>query len=189
MGSAEGSAFRVERFKEKPNRDEAERLVADGRHVWNSGMFIATASVLVEEAAALAPEILASVRDAMRAPEDGVVRLGAEFSEAEKISFDHAIMERTKRAVVIPIDVGWDDVGSFEALWGVADRDGDGNVAVGDTVLVDVSDSFIHAGSRRVAVAGLTGVVVVETDDAVLVVPKDRSQLVKSLVERQSDPG
>lgn len=189
MGSAEGSAYRVERFKEKPDRDEAERLVADGRHVWNSGMFIATASVLLEEAAALTPEMLGLVRAAIQTPDHGVVRLGAEFREAEKISFDHAIMERTRRAVVIPIDVGWNDVGSFEALWSVIDQDRNGNVVTGDTVLVDVSDSFIHASSRRVAVAGLSGVVVVETDDAVLVVPKDRSQLVKSLVERQSESG
>lgn len=189
MGEAVGSAYRVARFKEKPDREEAEQLVADGRHVWNSGMFIVEAGVLMEEARSLCPDIPEKVGSAMRSPDDGVIRLGDDFRAAERISFDHAIMERTGKAVVIPIDVGWDDIGSFEALWSVSDRDGEGNALSGETILVDVSDSFIHATSRRVAVAGMRGVVVVETEDAVLVVPKEHSQLVKSLVEKQADSG
>jgi mannose-1-phosphate guanylyltransferase/mannose-1-phosphate guanylyltransferase/mannose-6-phosphate isomerase len=189
MGETTGSAYRVVRFKEKPDLEEAQQLVADGRHVWNSGMFIVRADVLVAEAASLRPDILASVESAMRSPDDGVARLGAEFKKAEKVSLDHAIMEHTGKAVVIPMAVGWDDVGSFEALWSVSEKDNRGNTVSGDTVLVDVSDSFIHSTSRRVAVAGISGVVVVETDDAVLVVPTENSQLVKSLVEKQSDTG
>lgn len=185
LGEAVGSAFRVARFKEKPVLEEARQLAVDGRHVWNSGMFVATASVLEEEAASLQPEILQTVQSAMPSSEGGVIHLGDEFRSAEKISFDHAIMEHTSRAVVIPIDVGWDDVGSFEALWSASTRDASGNVVEGDAVLVDVTDSFVHATSRRVAVAGMSGVVVVETEDAVLVVAKERSQLVRRLVEKQ----
>jgi len=189
MGEATGSACRVVRFKEKPDREEAKKLLADERHAWNSGIFIVRADVLVAETASLRPDILTSVESAMRSPEGGVVRLGAEFKEAEKISLDHAIMEHTSNAVVIPIAVGWDDVGSFEALWSVSDKDISGNAVSGDTVLVDVSDSFVHSTSRRVAVAGVSGVVVVETEDAVLVVPTENSQLVRRLVEKQADAG
>lgn len=184
MGPDHEGARVVERFKEKPDEDEARRLVADGSHVWNSGMFVVKASVLVEEAGIHCPEILAAVGSSLRPPEQGIIHLGEEFGSATRISLDHAIMEKTDRAVVIPIDVGWDDVGSFQALWSISDKDDSGNVVAGDVTLVDVAGSYIRSTSRTVAVAGLDDVVVVETEDSVLVVAREKAQLVKDLVER-----
>lgn len=184
LGEPLSGALKVRRFKEKPDRDEAERLTSDGNHVWNSGMFVVSAGNLLTEARRHCPEILQGVAAAMGAPVDGVVELGAEFLDVEGISLDRAILEKTEQAVVMPIDVGWNDVGSFEALWSISEKDGQGNVTSGDTVLLDVEDSLVTATSRTVAVAGISDVVVVETPDAVLVVPRSQSQLVRDLVER-----
>lgn len=184
LGEPLPGAYRVRRFKEKPDREEAERLTSDGNHVWNSGMFVVSAAGLLMEARRHCPVILAGVTAAMRAPVDGIVELGAEFLDVERISLDQAIMEKTEEAVVMPIDVGWDDVGSFEALWSISEKDDRGNVTSGDTVLIDVEDSFVKATSRTVAVAGMSDVVVVETPDAVLVVPRNQSQMVRDLAQR-----
>lgn len=184
LGEPLPGAYKVRRFKEKPDQEEAERLTSGGNHVWNSGMFVVSAAGLLMEASRHCPVILAGVTAAMRAPVDGIVELGAEFLNVERISLDHAIMEKTENAVVMPIDVGWDDVGSFEALWSIAEKDGRGNVTSGDTVLIDVEGSLVKATSRTVAVAGVSDVVVVETPDVVLVVPRNQSQMVRDLAER-----
>jgi mannose-1-phosphate guanylyltransferase/mannose-6-phosphate isomerase len=177
-------AFTVRRFKEKPDQEEADLLTSTGNHVWNSGMFVTTAGTLLDEARRHCPRILEGVTSALTDPIGVRVELGDEFRNLNAISFDHAIMEMTKEAVVMPIDVGWNDVGSFAALWSVSDKDDYGNVTSGETVLIDVGNSFVKATSRTVAVAGLDDVVVVETPDAVLVVPRGKSQLVKDLLER-----
>lgn len=184
LGEPLPGAFRVRRFKEKPDQEEAERLTSGENHVWNSGMFVVSAAGLLMEASRHCPVILAGVTAAMRAPVDGIVELGAEFLNVERISLDHAIMEKTENAIVMPIDVGWDDVGSFEALWSIAEKDDRGNVTSGDTVLIDVEGSLVKATSRTVAVAGVSDVVVVETPDVVLVVPRNQSQMVRDLAER-----
>ena len=182
-GPSLDGAFQVERFKEKPGLAEAERIYNDGRHFWNSGIFVVSARVLLDEASRLVPGILEGVRDALSAPSGDVLTLGESFADVEKISFDHAVMEKTNRAAVVPLEVGWDDVGSFDALWSVSDQDEGGNVISGDVVTLDVSGSLILATSRRVAVAGMDDVIVVETPEGVLVLPRGRSQDVKSLVE------
>lgn len=174
---------RVIRFKEKPDTEEAERLASDGSHLWNSGMFAVRGEDLLAEAERHCPEVLAAVRAAMRGPKEGLLQLGEEFAEVEKISLDHAVMERTERGVVIPIDVGWDDLGSFEVLWSVSPKDGAGNVAQGDVVLSDVTDSYVRSASRLLVVSGVSDMVVVETEDAVLVIPRRRSQEVKEIAD------
>lgn len=183
QGARVDGGYRVSRFKEKPNEEEAAVLWRDGKHLWNSGIFVVPAGLLIEEATRHAPDILDGVRSAIGDPEDDTLRLGESFVEVEKISLDHAIMEKTSAALVIPIDVGWDDVGSFQALWAVSARDEDDNAISGDVVTADVSGSLILAGSRRVAVVGVEDLVVVETPEAVLVLPRDRSQEVKKLIE------
>lgn len=183
IGDEIEGAHRVRRFKEKPDRSEAERLAGDGRHLWNSGIFVVSSRVLIEEAGTHCPELLEGVKASMAEPQDGTVELGPGFSGLEKISIDHAIMERTSLAAVIPIDVGWDDVGSFDALWDISDKDEDGNSIVGDVTTLGVRRSLIRSTSRRVAVAGLDDVVVVETPEAVLVVPRAHSQQVRELLE------
>ena len=182
MGRRAGNTYVVERFKEKPDPSEALELVADGRHVWNSGIFVVLASTLIDEALIHCPELTEAVRSSLRPPDDGIVTFDEGFLAVENISLDHAIMEKTRKAVVMPIDVGWSDVGSFETLWEVSEKDDAGNSVLGDVVLRNVSDSLVRASSRTVAVVGLSGVVVIETAEAVLVVPRDQAQDVKDLV-------
>jgi mannose-1-phosphate guanylyltransferase len=110
--------------------------------------------------------------------------LGPGFADVRPISIDHAVMEQTDRAVVVPIDVGWSDVGSWQSVWELAERDADGNALSGDVVTVGVTNSYVLAASRKVAIAGVDGLVVVETPDAVLVVPREQAQLVRELVAR-----
>lgn len=187
-GQAQGDALRVVRFKEKPDAKEAQRLSTDGLHFWNSGMFVASARTLVEEASRHCPEILGPVQRSLRPVEDSLLRLGAEFLGAPAEPFDIAIMEKTDRGLVLPLDVGWDDVGSFDALWAVSDKDDEGNATQGEVVLLDVAGSLVIAASRTVSVVGLDDVVVVETPDAVLVVPRDQSQRVREVARRAQAP-
>ncbi len=184
---AGNGAFEVIRFKEKPGPEEAVALAGDGRHLWNSGMFVATSQGLLEEARIHCPDIVDAVTASLDVAVDRVVELGAEFSEARAISLDYAIMEKTDRALVFPLDVGWDDVGSYRSLLDALVLDEAGNHIEGDVTLLDVTGSLIKARSRRVAVAGLKDVVVVETPDAVLVIPLDRSQDVRGLARRIED--
>lgn len=187
MGSPAGEgAFEVTRFKEKPASDEAERMVSDGRHVWNSGMFVATASRLLAEAEEHCEAVLRGVEAALPVAAAGTIELGPSFAGVDAVSIDYAIMEKTGQALVVPIDLGWDDVGSYASLLHVVERDENGNHVSGAVTLRDVEGSFISAQSRKVVVAGLSDVVVVETADAVLVVPLDRSQEVGE-ISRQAD--
>lgn len=181
---ARPGTFEVSRFKEKPGSDEAVALANDGRHLWNSGMFVVTASDLLAEARVHCPDIVAAVSSALDVGSDRVIELGQGFADVRAISFDYAIMEKTDRALVFPLDVGWDDVGSYRSLLDALPKDGEGNHVDGDITLRDVSGSFVVATSRRVAVAGMSDVVVVETPDVVLVVPLNRSQEVRELVQR-----
>ncbi|HZD23595.1 MAG TPA: mannose-1-phosphate guanylyltransferase [Acidimicrobiia bacterium] len=187
MGAPKGEAFEVARFKEKPDVSEAERLAGDGRHLWNSGMFVIRAHRLLEEAAELCPDILEGVRSALPSATDGLIELGASFQNVEAMSFDYAIMEKTTRALVLPIDVGWSDVGSYRSLFEMSDRDNDGNHLSGDVTVVDVTGSYLKSTSRQLVVAGLDNIIVVETPDAVLVIPLDRAQEVKELQARFDD--
>ncbi len=186
IGEPREEAFVVARFKEKPEEGEAAELIADERNLWNSGMFVVRADRVIAEASEHSPELLAAVTAAIPGQLDDVTRLAEDFARVEAISFDHAVMERTRRAVVVPLDVGWDDVGSYRSLLAASDLDEAGNSVVGDVVLSDVSGSFVRATSRKVVVAGLDDVVVVETPDAELVVPIDRAQEVRHLGARDS---
>jgi mannose-1-phosphate guanylyltransferase/mannose-6-phosphate isomerase len=187
-GEEVGHGRRVLRFIEKPPLEEAVRMVEGGAHLWNSGMFVARASTLIEQARQHAPTLLSAVEEAIPGEAGRVVELGETFATVEPISFDHAIMERTDRAVVIPIDVGWDDVGSYQALWELGEKDPDGNVVLGQAEVIDVTNSLIVVTSRKVGVAGLEDVVVVETPDAVLVMSKEMAQSVRSLSETLDSP-
>lgn len=184
-GDEEGQARRIDRFKEKPDVDEADRLWRDGRHYWNSGVFVASAGVIVDAAREHCPKVLAAVESALADVAVGpVVQLGDGFREAPSISFDHAIMEHTGRGLVLPLDVGWSDVGSYRSLLEVSERDGQGNHVSGDVIISDVRGSYLKATSRRLVVAGVEDMVVVETADAVLVIPLDRAQDVRDLQTR-----
>lgn len=178
------AAYRVHRFREKPDLDTATSMSSDGRHVWNSGMFVARADYLLEEARRHCPQVLEAVEASMPRAGGQLIELGPSFREVEPISIDYAIMEKTSQALVLPIEVGWDDVGSYESLLAAIGRDDRGNHVSGSVILDDVERSFIWASSRTVAVAGMSDVVVVETEDAVLVLPIERSQEVRDIAGR-----
>lgn len=181
-----GDVLSVGRFVEKPDYETARRYVQSGDYLWNSGMFCFSADAFLAELTDHAPAILMAVEESLAAAthSPGVLTLGREaFVGCPQDSVDYAVMERTERAAVVPLDAGWSDVGSWASLLEVSERDGDGNALVGDVVAVDCRDSYLRAESRLVGVVGLEGCIVVETKDAVLVVPRERAQEVKQLVE------
>ena len=177
----------VSRFVEKPDAATAARYATDGRHLWNSGMFVATAATLVEELERHAPDLLRAVRVAMdgAARDLDFCRLGkSAFSAVPAISIDYAVMEKTARAAVVPASIGWSDLGSWAALWEAAPKDEAGNVGVGPVEMVDAAGCYIRSEGILTGVVGLRDTVVVTTEDAVLVMPRTRAQDVKQLVDR-----
>lgn len=178
----------VARFVEKPDAGTAADFLAGGRHLWNSGMFVATAATLLGELRAHAAPVLSAVEAAMAgaATDLGFCRLAKDsFLAAPSISIDYAVMERTARAAVVPASIGWSDLGSWAALWEAsAARDAAGNVAVGPVEVVDSRGCYVRSEGILTGVVGLEDIVVVTTDDAVLVAPRGRAQDVKLLVDR-----
>lgn len=168
------------RFVEKPDQRTAEEYV-DAGYLWNSGMFVFTAGVMLDEMRRLVPEVEAAAAKAVEeAGRDGTfVRLGDAFATAPSISIDHAVMEHTERGRAVPLDAGWSDVGSWQALWEVAAPDG-GTVTEGPVFSLDVERSYLRAESKPVAVIGLSDVVVVETPEAILVMDRERAQDVRT---------
>ena len=184
--------YDVARFLEKPDAATAARLMASGRHLWNSGMFVFTARTLLEELAAHAPEVLPPVRQAVadrRADLDFIRLDEAAFAAAPSISLDYAVAERTARAAVVPADIGWSDVGSWSALWELGTKDEAGNVALGDVLLEGASNCYVRSDGMLAAVVGLQDAVVVVTEDAVLAMHRDHAQDVKKVVDRLKAAG
>ncbi len=185
-----GGAFRVEAFVEKPALEQARQYLAEG-YFWNSGMFLFRAGEYLRQLSEHDPAMAAAVAQAYAEKQHDLdfVRLAAgPFAASPANSIDYAVMEKANNRVVLPLDCAWSDVGSWEALWEIGAKDGNGNILVGNVLSEDVSDSYIRAGDRLVAAVGLSGYVIVETKDAVLVAPRERSQEVKAIVKRlQSD--
>ncbi|KLK93252.1 hypothetical protein AA309_09650 [Microvirga vignae] len=176
-------SFTVAGFVEKPKRTIAEALFAGGRHLWNSGIFMFTARTIMEELQEYAPDVINCARRAvtMAHRSNDTIRLSADFETAPAISIDYAVMEKSERLVCVPVSPNWRDLGSWSALWDVGSKDGNGNVARGDTILHDVRNSYVHGNSRLVAVMGVEKIVVVDTADAVLVGSLDQAQNVGRL--------
>lgn len=177
----------IARFVEKPDAARAAEFVAGGRHLWNSGMFVATASAMLAELERHEPAMLAAVRQAVAGAKRDMdfVRLDpAAFGAAPSISIDHAVMERTANAAVVPAAIGWSDIGSWAALWEISAQDGAGNAASGPVELVDARNCLVRSEGIVTGVVGLQDAVVVVTDDAVLAMHRDHAQNVKALVEQ-----
>ncbi len=178
--------FRVASFAEKPDAETAARYLTSGDYEWNSGMFLSRARAYLEELERLHPAMVEACR---RALADGTgdldfFRLDADaFAECPSLSIDYAVMEHTEAAVVVPVDMGWSDVGAFSTLWEIGAKDEDGNVVTGDVLIHDVRDSYIRGDSKLVTAVGLEDAVVVITDDAVLVTTRQRAQDVKAMAE------
>jgi mannose-1-phosphate guanylyltransferase/mannose-6-phosphate isomerase len=182
----------VEKFVEKPDDATAARYVDDGGYFWNSGMFLFQASAYLEELQRLAPGMYEACRKSMDAKSlDGdFVRPDAEaFKACPSDSIDYAVMEKSGNAMMVPLDAGWSDVGSWSALHDVSPRDERGNTLIGDTVAYDCDNTFVQAEGRLVAVAGLRDTIVVETKDSVMVANRNKSQDVKELVEQLKAQG
>ena len=195
-GPLEGhdGVFTVDEFVEKPGLEEAMRLIAGGDCTWNSGMFVFSAAALIDAFASHAPDVLEAVRGAMAAadnpPGASPFRVPAEaYDRVPAIPFDKAVMEKSGRVAMVPLDVGWSDIGSWQRLWEVSDKDADGNVAQGDALFEDSRNCLVRADRRLVACAGIEDIVVVETADAVLVASRFDSAGVKALVERLKAAG
>jgi len=180
-------AWRVQRFVEKPDAATAARYLADGGYFWNSGMFVFRADVLIEDMRIHAPDVLAAARAALaNAKRDlDFVRLDGEaLANAPNISIDYALMEKTDRAAIVPCDMGWSDVGAWSALWDIREQDAQNNVLLGDVIVHDSTGSYVHSDKRLTALVGVRDLVVIATDDAVLVADKSRAQDVKAIVDR-----
>ncbi len=185
-------AYTVAQFVEKPDPAKAAQLASDGRHLWNSGMFVFMARTLLEELKTHAPDVLHAVRDAVseRTTDLDFIRLGVKaFTASPSISLDYAVAERTSRAAVVPADIGWSDIGSWGALWELGDKDAAGNVAVGDVLLESSTNCYVRSDGMLATVVGLQDAVVVVTEDAVLAMHRDHAQDVKKVVDRLKASG
>jgi mannose-1-phosphate guanylyltransferase / mannose-6-phosphate isomerase len=191
-GPSNGAAYPVAQFIEKPPLDLATQFVASGDYYWNSGMFVFKASRYLEELGALAPDILEACRAAFGAAKSDLdfVRIDkAEFEKCRSESIDYAVMEKTRDALVLPLDAGWSDVGSWSSLFDALPADEEGNVLQGDVMVHDTHDCYVHSTSRLVAAVGMDDHIIVETKDAILVAPKERVQDVKDLVAKIKKSG
>lgn len=186
QGSKDGlDAYTVERFVEKPDTETARRYVDDGNYFWNSGIFCFRAMDIIDEIKNYQPEVYSAIVEASSFEHSNVSPLTAHvYEKLPSISIDYAVMERTERAVVIPVDMGWSDVGSWSALDEVMEKDDAGNILRGNVIELDCRNSTIVGNERVIATIGLEGVIVADTPDAVLICPKDRCQDVKMIVDR-----
>ncbi len=184
--------LRLQRFVEKPDGPTAERYLAEGGYLWNSGMFLLPVTEFLREVERLNPDMLALCRQALdeAVADCDFVRLARDpFACLESISIDYAVMEHTAKGAVVPADMGWSDVGSWTALWEVSEQDRNGNVVIGDTVTLATQRSYIRGERQLIATIGVEDLIVVATDDVVLVVGKDHAQDVKKVVDRLQQQG
>jgi len=186
----------VSRFVEKPTREKAEGFVASGRYLWNGGMFFFRASVMRDAIAEHLPALatgLAAI-DAAAARGDEARVLAEIFPTLPSISIDHAVMEKARRIAVVPGDFGWNDVGSWQTTWEMSGKDAQGNALPAGSIAVDASNNLVRDLSsgghkKRWALLGVNDLVIVETEDAVLVVPRDRAQDVRAIVDALGKAG
>jgi len=185
-------AFTVDAFFEKPDEATARSYLADGRYFWNSGIFVLHAGTFLGELERLQPRILQAAQGALSGAQAdlGFLRLDSEaFASSPNISVDYAVMEQTHEAAMLPVDVGWSDVGSWRSLWEIAPRDAQGNFIQGDAILEDSRDLYVHSDRSLVATIGVRDLIVVDTPDALLVADKSRTQDVSKLVGKLREAG
>jgi mannose-1-phosphate guanylyltransferase/mannose-1-phosphate guanylyltransferase/mannose-6-phosphate isomerase len=184
--------YSVRRFVEKPDPEEARAMLAQGGHYWNSGMFLFAPHVYLKELERHAPRICEHARKAFegRRRDADFTRLEAHaFTACPPDSIDYAVMEKTALSAVTPLDAGWSDLGSWESVYAEAGKDAEGNALVGDVIAEAVENSYLHSSGRLVAALGVSGLVVVETGDAVLVADRKRSQEIRGIVDRLARAG
>ena len=187
-----GNAYKVAAFVEKPDLVAAKNYLKSGDYLWNSGIFAFTAGNFLKELEKFNPEMLSVCKATLAS-----AKTDLDFTRLDKASFalcpadsiDYAVMEKTDKAAVIPLDAGWNDVGSWSALWDVTEKDDSGNALSGDVLTLDAKNSYIYAEDKLVTVIGVDNLVVVETKDAVMIAHKDRVQEVKQVVDQLKQSG
>lgn len=195
LGQAgESAAFRVRRFTEKPDERTARDFVESGEYYWNGGIFIWRVATILSEMATLLPQLHAELQLIAKAWNSPALAetLEAAWERVPRTTIDYGIMERAERVAVVPVDIGWDDVGNWATLSGLVESNRRGNVVHGEGIplLVDTTDTYVYASAGRlVATVGLEGFVVVDTPDALLICPKDQAQAVRDVVERLNTDG
>ena len=173
-------------FKEKPDQTTAQRYTDSGQYLWNSGMFMFKASVYLNELKKFEPEIFNSCKKSCQSKyqDKDFIRLNNdEFFKCPEKSIDYAVMEKTKDAVVVPLDANWNDIGSWEALWDVKNKDKDNNVVEGDVVLKSVKNTYAYSSNRLISAIGVSNLAIIDTQDALLVMDKKHSQSIKYVVD------
>ena len=190
---SDNDILNVTRFVEKPSRKKAQEYLSAGNYYWNAGIFLYSAATMIEAFERHAPDILhhcRAARDNARTDLDFLRLDKAAYEQCENISLDFAIMEKTHDIQCVPLETAWSDLGAWPALWEVGDKDKEGNVTHGDTMLVDTKNSYVHSTDGTfLSVIGMEGVIAVATGDAVLVVPKSQAQHVKKVVEKLKNNG
>ncbi len=184
--------FQIDRFIEKPDLATAKTYVGNPDYAWNSGMFVFRVDVFLDEVRRLTPEMLALCERALEGAttDADFLRLAGEpFTEIKGESIDYALMEHTRKGAIVPAEMAWNDVGSWSALWDISPHDADGNVIMGEALTLDASNCYIRADGNLIAALGIDNLIVIATDDCVLVAAKDRAQDVKKIVEAVEKAG
>ena len=179
--------YKIQSFTEKPNQEDAQKYLDSGNYLWNSGMFMFKASIYLQELEKFEPEILSSCKKSCQTEykDKDFIRLNNdEFYQCPEQSVDYAVMEYTKDGVVVPLDADWSDIGSWNALWDAKNKDKDGNVSEGDVILDGVKNTYTYSSNRLVSVIGISDLVIVDTQDALLVADKKYSQNIKNIVNQ-----
>lgn len=177
---------RVEQFVEKPDRRRAEQMVAEGNHAWNGGIFLFRADIYLDALSIYAPEMLAAARRALDQGhrENGRIHPHPDrFAESPSDSIDYAVMEKAERVAVVPVSMGWSDLGSWDALHAISDCDGEGNACFGNAIVIDSHNCLIRSDGPRVAVVGVDDLIVVASGNDILILPRGRSQEVKKVTQ------
>ena len=179
--------YKIQSFTEKPNEEDAKKYLDSGNYLWNSGMFMFKASIYLQELEKFEPEILSSCKKSCQTEykDKDFIRLNNdEFYQCPEQSVDYAVMEYTKDGVVVPLDANWSDIGSWNALWDAKNKDKDGNVSEGDVILDEVKNTYAYSSNRLVSVIGVSDLVIIDTQDALLVADKKYSQNIKNIVNQ-----
>ena len=175
----------ISKFIEKPDIEKAKKLFSDQRFTWNSGMFLFRASIFLKELEKYSPQVIKSCKKALKENllDMDFQRLDKEaFKDCPNISIDYAVMEKTKLGVVLPLNVGWSDVGSWKSVWEVSRKDENGNVLIGDVITKDLSNCYVRSENRLVVGLGIENLLIIETNDAILIADKNNDQDVKQIV-------
>lgn len=191
MGAPLDGGYHVARFVEKPVKAKAEAMLSAGGFVWNAGLFLFSRRTLLDALDQYEPDILSACNTAMKVARDGgnILYPDADaFGQSPAISIDYAVMERADNVAVVPVDMGWSDIGSWQALHDRATQDADGNALSGDVLMVDARNNLVRADDKRVSIIGLEGYAVIVEGDDIVITPLARSQDVRQLAEKRDDP-